>query len=1282
MGLPELDSPEEFGALAGSGGVSSLRSRFEQLSQSEKGIHGQQGVRSSRSAFQCKSGQSPLAPPDSSPRATLQTQNQSATLPVGNEPHPSLASGLLHANTLPGRGKHGTNGRSTGSRIADLVDRDAAQIGNASSSSKLQHQVEEEPQTSPAGALSDAHAFVPSEESGPSSGSSLSSLFRFPADPSSGLHTSTTKGKVPPPRPPKPSQPAAKEDPFQDTNQTSHSDREEDQQSKHDHHIHLGVSSLINHFAHRSVHTIDPPEPSKSEHFTSSSQHQHSKSVPPAIPAKPLKANQSFDSLLSLPGATASLLLDSSLVSANPTPPPLPSRDRGTSPGGRFTMSGSSSSGSLTAVHPRENDSSPSILPANLPPLPARKATASSETTLASDTAVRPPPQRTMNSDNSSSSLLPPPNRSAKAASLPAGSPTLHPRLPNRPPQHAASVPPVVISNTEASLAPLPPPPLRMAASIGISKGRPLAAAPPPVSSAEPSDSSSDEDDILSSSISGSTSRLPLSAGRPLGHASTGPAPSDLPDASHANRRAPAFKPDCYTSSKAAFQAFALNGHTLVTGSGDKVKVYRVGDMSSGVGEKLCTVGEHGNSKEIKLTALEFKPPTDGEPGDEEEGRYVWCGTKEGHLWELDVYEAAITDCRSNIHSSPIQLLQRVGNRMISMDDGGKISIWLPSTDPTKRPGIHLSNQPLTQRISLDKHSFAVVLGQQLWVSTGPETSRSHSYVGSKGPRIRIYNPFADDRPFNAVSKAVGMSAEMANGVGRVTCGTIIPAKPELVYLGHDSGHVSTWSRATYECVGVQRLGSYGITALCGVVKYLWAGNRTGNISVYNVEAYPWRAMKVWPAHKEPITSIHVDGHGVDMVGRLQVASAGLDSVVHLWDGFLSYDWMSSELSKREAEFCSYRSIKTLHVTFNIDAATPQDLETSIENMELLGSILRSGETPDVIFFGFQELIDLESKKLTAKSLLLGKKKAANDMGDRVSHQYRAWHDKLVSAVRLAMPPTCGYTVVLSESLVGLFTCIFVKQSEYRNVREAAISTVKTGMGGRYGNKGAVVARMVIDDTSICFANCHLAAGQKHVKQRNANVAEILESPTVFENLHTDPSAYVGGGDGTIMLDHELCFLSGDLNYRIDLRRDDVISSIQANRLGPLLEADQLRKELKGNPTLRLKPFSEAPILFHPTYKYDRGSNEWDSSEKSRIPAWCDRILWRSYSPDRIQNLEYRRWETTISDHRPVSAIFQATIKRIDPKAREIVRSQLLKAWEEIEADLLGKAKLFYHDPV
>lgn len=56
-----------------------------------------------------------------------------------------------------------------------------------------------------------------------------------------------------------------------------------------------------------------------------------------------------------------------------------------------------------------------------------------------------------------------------------------------------------------------------------------------------------------------------------------------------------------------------------------------------------------------------------------------------------------------------------------------------------------------------------------------------------------------------------------------------------------------------------------------------------------------------------------------------------------------------------------------------------------------------------------------------AESFLFGMGKNSNtEMSDKVSQRYRLWHDKLVQAMRVSLPPDSPYTVVHAQNLVGL----------------------------------------------------------------------------------------------------------------------------------------------------------------------------------------------------------------------------------------------------------------------
>lgn len=230
-------------------------------------------------------------------------------------------------------------------------------------------------------------------------------------------------------------------------------------------------------------------------------------------------------------------------------------------------------------------------------------------------------------------------------------------------------------------------------------------------------------------------------------------------------------------------------------------------------------------------------------------------------------------------------------------------------------------------------------------------------------------------------------------------------------------------------------------------------------------------------------------------------------------------------------------------------------------------------------------------------------------------------------------------------------------------------------MGGYHGNKGALVIRFTLDDSSMCFVNCHLAAGQTAAKQRHADIAAILAGD-IFPS-ERDPTtrlnSLIGGGDGSMILDHELCIWNGDLNYRIDtMSRDAVINAVRSGNLEKLLERDQLLVSRRKKQDFPLRMYTEMPITFAPTYKYDVGTDTYDTSEKKRAPAWCDRVLYRDGSGrERIRQRDYRRHEVRVSDHRPVSALFEMTVKSVDPGRRQLVWESCGRRFERARREML-----------
>ncbi|KAM9330791.1 phosphatidylinositol 4,5-bisphosphate 5-phosphatase A [Gastrophryne carolinensis] len=239
-----------------------------------------------------------------------------------------------------------------------------------------------------------------------------------------------------------------------------------------------------------------------------------------------------------------------------------------------------------------------------------------------------------------------------------------------------------------------------------------------------------------------------------------------------------------------------------------------------------------------------------------------------------------------------------------------------------------------------------------------------------------------------------------------------------------------------------------------------------------------------------------------------------------------------------------------------------------------------------------------------------------------------------------------SYVLVSSVRMQGCLLLVFAKYYHLPYLRDIQTDCTRTGLGGYWGNKGGVSIRLSLFGHMVCFLNCHLPAHMENSDQRVDNFESIL-------HLQQFQGPLANG-----VLDHDIVFWFGDLNFRIDdLDLHFVKSAIQGNKLSLLWERDQLNMAKFCEPVL--SGFMEGPLTFPPTYKYDVGTNTYDTSSKKRKPAWTDRILWKMKNPMPQNAAEKSDTASSMSkdlsvtlhsygchmqymesDHKPVSAIF------------------------------------------
>lgn len=367
---------------------------------------------------------------------------------------------------------------------------------------------------------------------------------------------------------------------------------------------------------------------------------------------------------------------------------------------------------------------------------------------------------------------------------------------------------------------------------------------------------------------------------------------------------------------------------------------------------------------------------------------------------------------------------------------------------------------------------------------------------------------------------------------------------------------------------------------------------------------------------------------------------------------------LTLRLAKHENEYISYDSIRVFCGTFNVNGKFPDE--------DLRSWLFINENQVDLYAIGLQEVVDLNTTSFLLQSDWIEREQRWIEcFNNELNIDNNEFNNRYIFGKKKKEKK--NYKLISKYRMFGLLLLIYAKNDMC--ISEIFTSSVPTGIMDTVGNKGSVGTSFKINETRVCFVCSHFASDTDKLHKRN-NDYKSTKQRLKFE--------YNANLDYYDLDAHDAIFWFGDLNYRIDkLSLNKTMEQIYTNELDKLIENDQLT--IERNKFNVFEDYNEGRINFRPTYKFlikqdiyekqaqIKASNQSNSNEndisnlKIKLPSWTDRVLWKALNA-KVNLIQYSSINTiTISDHKPVYALFDMDIKKLDEEKFNKLYDKLLK---------------------